>query len=68
MEVRIDTESINLGQFLKFLGLLGTGGQAKAFLAENTVLVNGVPTGQRGKKIFPGDVVQVNKAVYRVIG
>lgn len=65
MEIKIRTEYITLGQLLKYIGLINTGGQAKAFLAANSVLVNEA-AGKRGKKVFPGDAIQVNGTVYRV--
>ncbi|MBA1393778.1 RNA-binding protein, partial [Lactobacillus sp. XV13L] len=39
--------------------IISTGGQAKWFLQENQVLVNGQEENRRGKKLYPGDVVQV---------
>ncbi|MGL5886176.1 MAG: RNA-binding S4 domain-containing protein, partial [Bombilactobacillus sp.] len=44
---------------LKEAGIIGTGGQAKWYLQENKVLVNGTPEKQRGKKLYPGDNVQL---------
>ncbi|WP_425412237.1 S4 domain-containing protein YaaA [Melghirimyces thermohalophilus] len=55
----IDTAYIPLGQLLKKLQLLDTGGQAKLFLAEYQVLVNGVPEKRRGRKIYPQDEVEI---------
>ena len=66
MEVKIFTESITLGQFLKFTGLVATGGQTKDFLSANIIMVNGFETQQRGKKLFPGDVIKVAEAVYQL--
>ncbi|PTX53069.1 S4 domain protein YaaA [Melghirimyces profundicolus] len=58
-EVTIDTEYITLGQLLKKLDLLDTGGQAKHFLSENRVWVNGEPEERRGRKIYPRDTVEI---------
>jgi S4 domain protein YaaA len=66
MQIKIHTEYITLGQFLKFAGLIDTGGQAKDFLAANLIAVNGEATAQRGKKIHAGDVIQVNEAVFKI--
>lgn len=66
MQIKIHTEYITLGQFLKFAGLIDTGGQAKDFLAANLISVNGEATEQRGKKIHAGDVIQVNEAVFKI--
>ena len=57
-EIPIRGEMIRLGQLLKLAGLIGGGGDAKAFLAEETVLVNGEPDNRRGRQLHPGDVVE----------
>ncbi|AKG72779.1 S4 domain-containing protein YaaA [Salinicoccus halodurans] len=46
---------ITLGQFLKHEGIIGTGGEAKWFLQENEVFLNGEPENRRGKKLHDGD-------------
>ncbi|QKG83008.1 S4 domain-containing protein YaaA [Kroppenstedtia pulmonis] len=57
--VSIHSEYITLGQLLKKLNLLGTGGQVKHFLSENRVTVNGEPEMRRGRKIYPQDCVDI---------
>jgi|HigsolmetaAR206D_1030411.scaffolds.fasta_scaffold00060_32 ribosome-associated protein len=57
-----DEPYITLGQLLKLVGIIRTGGQAKRFLAENRVTVNGQPESRRGKKLVPGDTVEVDGA------
>ena len=51
---------ILLGQFLKFSGVISNGGEAKFFLLENDILLNGEPENRRGKKVFSGDVLEIN--------
>ena len=46
-----------MGQLLKLAGTVGGGGDAKALLASETVLVNGEPEARRGRQLHPGDVV-----------
>ncbi|MCK1977539.1 S4 domain-containing protein YaaA [Jeotgalicoccus huakuii] len=46
---------ITLGQFLKHQNIIGTGGQAKWFLSENIVFLNGEEENRRGKKLHDGD-------------
>ena len=58
-DVPIRGEMIRLGQLLKHAGIVGGGGDAKAFLAEETVLVNGEADNRRGRQLRPGDVVAV---------
>ena len=55
----ITTEFIKLQDLLKFASLVGTGGEAKVLIQEGAVSVNGEVCTQRGKKIRPGDEVQI---------
>ena len=55
--VKIHTEYIKLDDLLKFAGVLGSGGQAKAVIADGLVKVDGEVCTMRGKKLRPGDVV-----------
>lgn len=65
-DVKIKTEYITLGQLIKFLSLVGSGGEVKFFLMENNILLNGEPELRRGKKIYPEDIIQINKESYRI--
>ena len=58
-EIGVQGDYITLGQLLKVAGIVGSGGEAKAFLAETAVQVNGEPEQRRGRKLRPGDVVSV---------
>ncbi|GEN34696.1 S4 domain-containing protein YaaA [Aneurinibacillus danicus] len=58
-QVPITTEYIPLGQFLKLAEIIDTGGQAKFFLAETYIEVNGEAENRRGKKLYNGDTVYV---------
>lgn len=68
MEIKIRTEHITLGQFLKLADFIGSGGQAKLFIETNTIKVNGTPIIQRGKKLYPGDIIMVNNESYSITG
>ncbi|MDR6225362.1 S4 domain-containing protein YaaA [Desmospora profundinema] len=57
--VRIHSDTITLGQLLKKLNLLGTGGQAKWFLHEYRVTVNDEVETRRGRKLTPDDIVEI---------
>lgn len=52
-------EYITLNVLLKITDIISTGGMAKVFLAENTVLVNGESENRRGRKLYRGDVIEV---------
>ena len=58
-EIKINTPFIKLDQLLKFAGLTETGGNAKEVIAEGRISVGGEVCTVRGKKIFPGDTVEV---------
>jgi ribosome-associated protein len=58
-EVFIETPYMTLGQMLKEESVISTGGQAKWYLRENTVNVNDEPDNRRGRKLYPGDTVEV---------
>ncbi len=56
--IKIKDEHIKLGQLLKLAGLAGSGVDAKMEIQEGFVKVNGKVEVQRGKKIYPGDVIE----------
>ncbi len=58
-EVPIHTEYITLGQMLKLADCISTGGQAKPFLSEVPIRVNGEPEQRRGRKLYTGDHIVV---------
>jgi ribosome-associated protein len=66
-EVKIDTEFIKLDQFLKFEGIVGTGGEAKNVINDGLVKVNGKVELARGKKLHKGDVVEAFSEVLKLI-
>ena len=58
-EVKINTEYITLGQFLKFVGIIDSGFVAKIYLSENFVIVNGEKENRRGRKLYPGYEISI---------
>lgn len=65
-DVQITTETIRLGQLLKLAGLIDSSGEAKAYLAEVPVEVNGEPENRRGRQLRPGDEVRAGEETLRV--
>lgn len=59
--IKIDDEFIKLDQLLKYSNAVSSGGEAKLRILSGDVKVNGVTISQRGKKIHPGDIVQVDQ-------
>lgn len=64
--IKITTEYIELQQLLKMEDYISSGGQAKYWLQENEVLVNGEVEARRGKKLRVGDVIKIGKEEYRI--
>ncbi len=58
-KVTISTEYITLGQLIKKLNILDSGGMVKAFIQEQGAFVNGEKDYRRGRKVYPGDTVEI---------
>lgn len=65
-KIVIHTDFIKLDALLKFSAGVGTGGEAKYVITEGMVKVNGEVCTMRGKKIYPGDVVDFQGSVLEV--
>lgn len=59
-KIKINTEYIALGQFLKAADVIQTGGMAKWFLSEYDVFVNGEQDQRRGRKLRKGDKIEID--------
>lgn len=57
---------IKLDQFLKWQGVVQTGGEAKLAIQEGEVFVNGEVETRRGRKLVSGDRVSVAGISYEV--
>jgi len=58
-DVPIGGKGIRLGQFVKFAGLLDSGGEVKQAIVDGEVRVNGEVDRRRGRQLAVGDVVEV---------
>ena len=58
-EIIIDTEFIKLDSLLKYAAVVQTGADAKFFISEGLVLVDGEFETRRGRKIYDGMTVKV---------
>ncbi len=65
-DIPIYTDFIKLDAFLKFSNLAETGGMAKRLIEEGRVLVNGEVCDKRGKKLYPGDTVELGGSRLRI--
>lgn len=64
--VKITTEYITLGQFLKLADIVNGGGEAKVIIAEGLVEVNGEVDTRRGRKLRHKDIVTYQNQSYQV--
>jgi ribosome-associated protein len=66
IDVSIGGDGIRLGQFVKFAGLLDTGGDVKEAIIDGAVRVNGEVDRRRGRQLQVGDVVTFEGRTVRV--
>ncbi|AFY58105.1 hypothetical protein Riv7116_5739 [Rivularia sp. PCC 7116] len=57
---------IKLDQFLKLLGIVQTGGQAKHLIVDGAVKVNGILETRRGRKLVTGDKITIENQTFEV--
>ena len=67
VNIRETDEFIKLGQALKKAGLVESGVDAKSFIQDGQVKLNGETELQRGKKLYNGDVVSFNGETIQIV-
>ena len=67
VNIRETDEFIKLGQALKKAGLVETGVDAKSFIQDGQVTLNGQTELRRGKKLYNGDVVCFNGETIQIV-
>ncbi|MBP3232305.1 MAG: RNA-binding S4 domain-containing protein [Anaerovibrio sp.] len=60
-KIEITTETIQLDQFLKWAGVIESGGQVKNMIENELIYVNDVLEKARRKKLKNSDVVRISK-------
>lgn len=65
--VTIRDEFIKLGQILKLTGIAENGVIAKELIQDGKAKVNGEVDLRRGRKVYPGDVVECEGQQFKVI-
>ena len=65
--VRLVKQPIDLYKILKFEGLVGSGGEAKAVIDKGLVILNTAVETQKRKKVFSGDTIEFNGVCYRAL-
>jgi ribosome-associated protein len=66
-DVPVGDDGIRLGQFVKFAGLLDSGGNVKEAIIDGYVTVNGEVDRRRGRQLQVGDVVAFEDRRVRVV-
>ena len=66
--IEINTESIKLDQFLKWAGIVETGGQVREFIDEKMIELNGKIITEKRKQLKNKDIIKIKDiGTYQVI-
>ena len=63
LEFELSTEYIDLLQLLKATGIAMSGGEAKIFVNDGCVTVNGKPESRKRRKLRHGDIVNFDDQI-----
>lgn len=66
-KIEINTEIIKLDAFLKWAAIASSGAEAKIYIQEGLVKVNGEVCTQRGKKLKRGDFISFEDSDFEII-
>lgn len=66
-DIAIGPNGIRLGQFLKYVNAVGTGGEVKWLLESGDVTLNGAVEIRRGTQLGTGDVVATHGKSWRLV-
>lgn len=67
--IKIQTETIQLDQFLKWADITESGGQTSMLIANKMIFVNGEICTVKRKKLYPKDIVKVETiGQFQVVG
>lgn len=58
-DIRIETEEIQLDQFLKWSGVLASGGEVKTLIENRQIKRNGETESARRRKLHAGDIIEI---------
>ena len=65
-EIKITGDYITLGQLLKIEDLVSSGGETKFFLSQHDIKVNGEKEDRRGRKLYAGDLIEIEDKRYKL--
>jgi len=63
-EIEITKEPVELFRLLKFENLASSGGEAKFFISEGMISLNGEVETRKRKKLVAGDIIEFNGEKY----
>lgn len=66
-EIKIETDYIKLDAFMKWANIVCTGAEAKMYIYDGCVLVNGEVETRRGRKLFKNDIVEFDEECYKLV-
>jgi ribosome-associated protein len=66
-DIKIETDIIKLDAFLKWAGIVTQGSEAKFYIKNGDIKLNGNVEVQRGKKLVKDDIVEFNGESYRIV-
>ena len=61
-----ETFVMTLGQLLKHENYVSSGGEVKHRIHEFSILVNGEPDNRRGRKLYVGDIIEIDGQIYEL--
>ncbi len=68
-KIKIETDMIQLDQFMKWASILQSGGEIRFLLDENRIYINGTLCNAKRKKLYPGDIVEIKDVgTYEIVG
>lgn len=66
-EMKVNTDIIKLDSFLKWVGAVSLGSEAKIVIQQGDVKVNGELETRRGRKLKKDDIIEFNGETYKII-
>ena len=58
-KISIDTDTIQLDQFLKWAGVLAAGGEIRQLIEERRIRRNGEIETAKRRRLAPGDIIEI---------
>lgn len=66
-EFRVKGDYITVQQFLKISDYISSGGEVKDFILNHRLFLNDEVVYQRGRKIYRGDILEVDKDKFKFV-